>query len=61
MLNIILIGFLSMTIVYSQPSCDHVPFVDRAGWGADPPKAITNLTSKPLSFYVVHHSESPPR
>lgn len=61
MRSIFLICSLFVTIVYSQPSCDNVPFVDRAGWGANPPKAITNLTGKPLSFYVVHHSESPGR
>ncbi|CAF4574071.1 unnamed protein product, partial [Rotaria sp. Silwood2] len=33
---------------------------DRAGWGARKPTSITNLTRKPLSFYVIHHTYQPP-
>ncbi len=47
--------------VNSQSPCDQVPFVDRAGWGAREPTEITNLTGKPLSFYVVHHTYEPAR
>jgi len=55
------ICFLFFTAVNTESPCDEVPFVDRAGWGAQEPTSITNLTDKPLSFYVIHHSESPAR
>ncbi|CAF4211151.1 unnamed protein product [Rotaria socialis] len=47
-------------IINSQLSCDDVSCIDRVGWGAQKSTAITNLTSQSLSFYVIHHSASPP-
>jgi len=61
MKTIFLICLLFVTAVNTQSSCDQVPFVDRAGWGAQEPTSITNLTEKPLSFYVIHHSYEPAR
>ena len=57
----ILICLLFLTIVDAQSSCDQVPFVNRTGWGARDAKEITNLTGKPLSFYVIHHTYEPAR
>lgn len=53
---------LSLSVaVNARSACDDVDFVDRNGWGANPPKAITNLTRKPLSYYVIHHTYQPPK
>ena len=61
MQSIALICFLFISAVNARSACDEVPFVNRAGWGAREPTSITNLTGKPLSFYVIHHSYQPPR
>jgi hypothetical protein len=61
MKKIFLICLMVVAAVNSQSPCDQVPFVDRAGWGAREPTEITNLTGKPLSFYVVHHTYEPAR
>ncbi|CAF1002215.1 unnamed protein product [Rotaria magnacalcarata] len=60
MKSILLIYPLLFTAVNSQLSCDEASYVDRVEWGARKPSSITNLTSQPLSFYVIHHSETPP-
>ncbi|CAF1089535.1 unnamed protein product [Rotaria sp. Silwood1] len=60
MKSILLVYLLFITSVSGQSPCDEVSFVDRAGWGAREPTSITNLTGKPLSFYVIHHSYQPP-
>jgi hypothetical protein len=61
MKSIVLICLLFAIGAKAQSSCDQVPFVDRAGWGARPPTSITNLTGKPLPFYVIHHTYEPAR
>lgn len=55
-----LLSLLSIC-VETKSSCDDVVLVRRNAWNANEPSAINNLTSKPLSFYVIHHSSSPPR
>lgn len=61
MQNVVLYSFWLFTIIHAQSPCDRVPFIDRASWGAMAPIAITNLTRKPLSFYVIHHTYDPPK
>ena len=61
MRSIILACFLFITASNCQSPCDQVSFVNRAGWGAREPTSITNLTGKPLSFYVIHHTYQPPK
>ncbi|CAF5192965.1 unnamed protein product [Rotaria magnacalcarata] len=51
---------LLLTAINAQSLCDKASFVDRAAWGAREPTSITNLTRKPFSFYVIHHSYDPP-
>ncbi|CAF1647267.1 unnamed protein product [Rotaria magnacalcarata] len=51
---------LLLTAINAQSLCDKASFVDRAGWGGREPTSITNLTRKPFSFYVIHHSYDPP-
>ena len=58
---IILTCILLVTASDCQSPCDRVSFVNRAGWGAREPTSITNLTGKPLSFYVIHHTYLPPK
>ncbi|CAF2766930.1 unnamed protein product [Rotaria sp. Silwood2] len=60
MKSVVLVYLLFITVVHGQSACDEVPFVNRAGWGAREPTSITNLTTKPLSFFVIHHAEDPP-
>ncbi|CAF0949690.1 unnamed protein product [Adineta ricciae] len=60
MRNVLAICFLLFIVAHGQSPCDQVPFVSRDGWGARPPTSITNLTSKPFSFYVIHHTYQPP-
>ncbi|CAF1085055.1 unnamed protein product [Rotaria sp. Silwood1] len=59
MKSIVLVYLLFITVAYSQSACDEVSFVNRTGWGAREPTSITNLTTKPLSFFVIHHAEDP--
>ena len=61
MKSIVVVYLLFITVAHGQSACDEVAFVNRAGWGAREPTSITNLTSKPLSFFVIHHAEDPPR
>ncbi|CAF1588110.1 unnamed protein product [Rotaria sp. Silwood1] len=58
--SLILIHVLFNASANAQSSCDRVSFVDRKGWNARDPTSITNLTGKPLSFYVIHHTYQPP-
>ncbi|CAF1501309.1 unnamed protein product, partial [Rotaria sordida] len=60
MTKILLVSLWFIIAVKTQSPCDEVSFVNRAGWGAREPTSITNLTRKPLSFYVIHHTYSPP-
>ncbi|CAF4139391.1 unnamed protein product, partial [Rotaria sordida] len=60
MKSIVLVYLLFITVAHSHSACDEISFVTRIGWGAREPTSITNLTSKPLSFFVVHHAEDPP-
>ncbi|CAF4772549.1 unnamed protein product, partial [Rotaria magnacalcarata] len=59
MTSILFIYHLLLAIVSSQSPCDELSLVDRAEWGAQEPIKINNITSKPLSFIVMHHSYSP--
>ena len=59
--RLILVYILFITTVNAQSSCDQVSFVDRKGWSGREPTSITNLTGKPLSFYVIHHTYQPPK
>ncbi len=61
MITIIIVCLFFATAVNTKSVCDEVPFVNRLGWGAREPTSITNLTGKPLSFYVIHHSYQPAR
>ncbi|CAF1067355.1 unnamed protein product [Adineta steineri] len=60
MIRILLFCVLFQTVVNAKSACEQVSFVDRAGWGARDPTSITNLTTKPFSFYVIHHTYQPP-
>lgn len=61
MQSIVLTYLLFLSAVNARSVCDEVPFVNRTSWGAREPTSITNLTGKPLSFYVIHHSYQPTR
>ena len=61
MRNVLVICSLLSIVAHGQSPCDQVSFVSRDGWGARPPTSITNLTSKPFSFYVIHHTYQPPK
>ncbi|CAF1141935.1 unnamed protein product [Rotaria sp. Silwood1] len=59
MKSIVLVYLLFITVAHSHSACDEISLVTRIEWGAREPTSITNLTSKPLSFFVIHHAEDP--
>ena len=61
MQSIVWLSLLLISTAHARSACDEVSFVNRAGWGAREPTSITNLTRKPFSFYVIHHSYQPSR
>ncbi|CAF3061877.1 unnamed protein product [Rotaria sp. Silwood2] len=60
MKSIVLVYLLFTTIAHDQSTCDEISFTNQARSGARAPTSITNLTTKPLSFIVIHHAENPP-
>ncbi|CAF3003533.1 unnamed protein product [Rotaria socialis] len=60
MKSIVLLYLLFITVAHGESVCDAISFVNRAGWGAREPTSITNLTTKPLSLFAIHHAEDPP-